>query len=222
MPGGQGNSQPTISAFFQPPGKKRQAASPIDLTVDSEDGAPRVKSKRAKISTPSSPRTPVATSKTLASAAEQWRFTPSSPEKTEPSVADPSRTEAEVAAQNQRREAFKRKLLLENSRFILKNPSVPTTECIPVDSPPEVNTNREVGEESEDESDHTFKELSDMFSHRGKGKSTERSVSKRARKVLEVGPSGQSYTPLELQVNLFPQFGSSSGGLTYYGDRSSG
>jgi DNA mismatch repair protein MSH3 len=57
--------------------------------------------------------------------------------------------------------------------------------------------------ESEDP-DEQFRKLSEMFANKGKSSSKPKASNapqKRTKKVVEIGPSGQSYTPLELQVD---------------------
>jgi len=120
----------------------------------------------------------------VSSVADSWRFSPEKAQGGSPRL----RTTDEKA----RHEAFKRKLLSDNSRF-LKKPD----QDEPMD---------EANEDSDDESD-CFQKLSEMFSHQGrsrgkaKGKST--AAAKQRQKTLEVGPSGQLYTPLEKQACFF-------------------
>jgi DNA mismatch repair protein MSH3 len=117
--------------------------------------------------------------------ADSWRFSP------EKAQGGPPRLR--TADEKARHEAFKRRLLSDNSRF-LKNPD---------QDEPADEANEEANEDSGDESD-CFQKLNEMFSHQGKsrgkakGKST--AVARHSQKTLEVGPSGQSYTPLEKQV----------------------
>jgi DNA mismatch repair protein MSH3 len=193
MEGNEPASRATISSFFQSaPLKskaKKRGASPtgaIDLTADS-DGEPPVKKSRRN--GPASQKTG-----SPSGAAEQWRFTPTSPDKAEShttKVKEP--TEAEAAAKKARREAFKKKLLLENNRFIRKESD---TTMAPIEEAPI--------EISGGESDSAFKELNLMFSNKGKGKARAPMTAKQPKKALVLGPSGQSYTPLELQVNDVP------------------
>ncbi|KAJ7740749.1 muts domain V-domain-containing protein [Mycena maculata] len=104
-------------------------------------------------------------------AAEQWRFTSSSaPEKVVPSL--------ETSA---RRDAFRNRLSENKSSKA-------------VDPPPEVIT-----VSSDSDSDHAFTELTQMFSSKsGKGKT--KKVSRKPKAVDEIGPSGETWTPLEKQV----------------------
>lgn len=186
-------SQSTISSYFhsatqQPqPGKR----TTTDLTVGDEDYEPPLKRPRTsgrRVSTPPI-RGEVSSKKAVPSVADGWRF---SPEKSQAGPSKP-RTSEEKA----RHEAFKKKLLSDNSQF-LKKPEITELDYEPMDE-----GNSEVNEDSGDESDHVQK-LSEMFSHEGnsrrkaKGKSI--ASAKHVQKKVEVGPSGPSYTPLEKQV----------------------
>lgn len=183
-------SQATISSFFQPsPVKsktKKRGISPsgaIDLTADS-DVEPSAKRPRRR-----EPTSPIHGSST--SASEQWRFTSSSPDKAEArNVKATELTEAESAAKRARHEAFKKKLLLDNNPFLRKKFDVSVT---PLEDGP--------SETSGEESDQAFKELNVMFSNKGKGKA-KAPPPRTSKKPAVLGPSGQSYTPLELQVDF--------------------
>lgn len=187
-------SQSTISSYFhsatqQPhPGKR----TTIDLTVGDEDYEPPLKRPRTSgRSVSTSPiRGEVSPKKAVPSVADGWRFSP------EKSQAGPSRPR--TSDETARHEAFKKKLLSDNSRF-LKKP-----EIIGLDHEPMDEGSTEVNEkDSGDESDR-FQKLSEMFSHegksRGKAKGKSTGAAKHIQKTVEVGPSGQSYTPLEKQV----------------------
>ncbi|KIM49419.1 hypothetical protein M413DRAFT_6469 [Hebeloma cylindrosporum] len=186
-------SQSTISSYFhsatqQPhPGKR----TTIDLTVGDEDTEPPLKRLRrtsGSSSLPSPIRGELSPAKTAPSVADSWRFSP------EKSQAGPSR--ARTSDEKARHEAFKRKLLSDNSRFLKK----PEITRLDQHEPMDEGGN---GEDSGDESDH-FQKLSEMFSHEGKAKAKAKGKStgatKNGQKTVEVGPSGQSYTPLEKQV----------------------
>ncbi|KAF9466351.1 DNA mismatch repair protein MSH3 [Collybia nuda] len=179
-------SQATISSFFQnSPVKaksKKRAISPqtIDLTADSDGEPPAKRQKRPMHSARDS----------STDAAEQWRFTPTSPSKEgTPDTNIREFTEAEIAAKRARHEAFKKKLLLENNPFLRKKSDV---SVMPTEETPET---------SGEESDQAFRKLNTMFSN----KSKERSKAplpplKASKKSAILGPCGQPYTPLELQV----------------------
>ena len=184
-------SQSTISSYFhsatqQPHSGKRTT---IDLTVGDEDYEPPL--KRPRTSGRSVSTSPVggevSPKKAAPSVADGWRFSP------EKSRAGPSRPR--TSDEKARHEAFKKKLLSDNSRLLKK---------LGLDYESMDEGNNEVNEgDSGDESDR-FQRLSEMFSHddksrgRAKGKST--GAGKHVQKTVEVGPSGQSYTPLEKQV----------------------
>jgi len=187
------SSQSTISSYFQSatqqphPGKR----TTIDLTVGDEGYEPPLKRPRTsghRVSTPPI-RGEVSPKKAVPSVADGWRFSP------EKSQAGPSRPR--TSEEKARHEAFKKKLLSDNSQF-LKKPEITELDYEPMDE-----GNTEVNEDSGDESDR-FQKLSEMFSHegksRGKAKGKSTGVAKHVQKTVEVGPSGQSYTPLEKQV----------------------
>jgi DNA mismatch repair protein MSH3 len=157
----------------------------VDLTADSDDEPPTKKIRTsASLGTLTTPM--VAAS---SGAAEQWRYTPTSPDKLDTHPIK-QRTEAEVLAQKARKETFKNKLLLENNSFLRKKADTPV-ECIELDGSVI---------DSED-SDHAFKELNKMFSNKAKGKGKVSIPTKPSKKPGIIGPSGQSYTPLENQVS---------------------
>ena len=62
----------------------------------------------------------------------------------------------------------------------------------------------EVDESVASSEEESFNKLSDMFSHKDKGKEKAggKAAVKSPKKHVELGPSGQSYTPLELQVSV--------------------
>lgn len=165
--------------------------------------------------------------------AGRWAFMPqgSLPEGSGPEIgptqdtssgSDASR-EAEKA---KRHEAFKKKLLTDDTRFrlrpgILGAPGTPHVEEGAQSSMP-ASEEGDAVEESGDDSDNTFREVMNMFSHPGsetaKGKGKQKAsakttptvrgskqdsaaVTRRSKKPPpNVGPSGETYTPLELQV----------------------
>ena len=195
MQSSKGKSQPTLSAFFQSasprksPSKRTTSNFPIDLTVDSDDDEIPV-AKRPRFSGPE-----VATSPTHAQSSagstnvvDDWRFSPHK------SNVQKIRT----ATEKERHEAFKRKLLQDNNPFLRKDSS---TKQIDQDS-------MEVDESVASSEEEGFNKLSDMFSHKdkGKGKAGGKTAVKSPKKHVDLGPSGQSYTPLELQVRISKNF----------------
>lgn len=191
----KGRSQPTISAFFQAPSQKSPSANrkrttssfPIDLTVDSDDDElPAVKRPRLFEHEGTTPSTPAESSRS-AKVADGWRF---SPEKSKQTNVQKIRTTSE----KERHEAFKRKLLQDNNRFLKKESSTVQMK----------QDHMEVDESVASSEEDSFSKLSDMFSHKdkGKGKVGGKAVIGSPKKHVELGPSGQSYTPLELQVSV--------------------
>ena len=182
--GRTGSSQATISSFFHSSTKRLASPVPIDLTADDSDdhGEPPTKKTRTSRSIGATRTSPGPSS----GAAEQWRFTPTSPDKPG-SHPNKQRALIEVLSPKERREAFKKKLLLENNRFLPKKAGSPI----------------ELDVSEAEESDHAFKELNEMFSNKakGKGKSKVSIQTKQSTKPVAVGPSGQTYTPLENQVS---------------------
>jgi len=185
-----GTSQATISSFFPPSPAKtvtnKRAISPvhIDLTVDS-DGEPPLKKTRTSGPGGVPYTTPVAGLASGTTEHGQWRFTPTYLDTSDLHPIN-QRTEADVLAQKERRDAFKKKLLLENNRFLPRKADVPVA----------------LDESESEESDHAFRELNEMFSNnaKGKGKGRDSILAKSSKKPTMVGPSGQAYTPLENQI----------------------
>lgn len=110
--------------------------------------------------------------------AERWRFHPSSSPQTVASTADS--TAQPGPSKNASKDAYRKKLLSGNNTSTARKPASESKA-------------------SESDSDHAFDELSTFFSAKsGKGQKK-----KAARKPIEeIGPSGETYTPLENQVNL--------------------
>jgi DNA mismatch repair protein MSH3 len=171
--------------------KRTNSPVHVDLTADS-DGEPPTKKTRTSGPFCASHTSSVATS---SGTAERWRFTPTSPDKLDVHPIK-QRAEAALASQKDRRDAFKKRLLLENNRFLTKKR--------------DAVTNVESNEEESEESDYAFKELNEMFSNKvtGKGKNKASAPVKSSKKSMVVGPSGQPYTPLENQVYVASQIDS--------------
>lgn len=200
------SQQPIISTFFsQRPSptksssKRSDADAPIDLTLEDADNTPPPK-KKQKISgtswgilEPSARDAEAGPSRKYTGHAEQghaeqWRFEPVSAEKPRPEKKMP--TADHVAARKKTQEAFKKRLLGENSIFIRKESRESSEGAIDVDS--EDNSAAD-----DDDSDAAFAPFREELSNpRGKGKAP----ATRKKKVEEVGPSGQTWTPLEKQV----------------------
>ncbi len=176
------NSQSRISAYFQSTPRKR-TSSHIDLTIDEDDNEQtEISSKRARLSENANGTS----KKTLSRAAattEDWRF---SPDKTRQPGPSKPLTDSEKA----RREAFRKKLVQDNSLFLRKE-----RDTAKVDD-------GIVGSEERSDDDDQFEKLTEMFAHKSRDvlKGKNKSVA-RMKKVVELGPSGEPYTPLEKQVN---------------------
>lgn len=196
--------QAHISSFFQPSpvksaGKKRAPASfPIDLTSGgSDDERAHPPSKRPKTTPQPTQPTPQGPSQSVVAGPVLQKYG---------YVRGDTTTQAtpKTPAQETRHEAFKKRLLLDDSSLL------PSTSTYSVG---EGNGEHEsvldpmdaTQESDSDADDDRFRELQEKFankSQKGSAKGKELAVSpkKRTKKVVEVGPSGQTYTPLELQV----------------------
>jgi DNA mismatch repair protein MSH3 len=195
----EASTQGSISSYFQanstPQRMGKRVGSPIDLTLEDEEERSQVPLKRPRLTGPgtssSSNAFPEASSLMRVSnpVADSWRY---SPEKSKQQVPFKPRTEHE----KERHQAFKRKLLQDNSFLLKKDYEEPEKE--------QKNSEKEGQEDSGNESDR-FQQLSDMFSHQSKGKKVAKSKTtahaKTRTKVIELGPSGEPYTPLEKQAS---------------------
>lgn len=182
--------QPVISSFFSQNPKNVSSAnpseplsrdmSPIDLTIsDGEEPPP----KKLKTTHERALRSPQLQPQSARShlPASQWRYEPSqSPERR---LIGPEA--------KKRREQFAR-LLIAND---------PSMRADDLCSTPAEHA-QGVSDCSEAESEGKFKQLQELFARkteqRKKGKATQDKPSK---KQAELGPSGEPYTALELQVN---------------------
>ncbi|KAI9056873.1 hypothetical protein FKP32DRAFT_1584914 [Trametes sanguinea] len=215
-------SQATISSFFSQSSaagpstsgsqqaSKTKRLSPIDLTLESDDEGAPPPPKRQRTTTSSffSPRkpsastsTPATPTKTSGGHAEQWRFDPNSP-----SVASAAHyNDAQLSAH----ERAKRILLGNDNVFSSRQPSPDATHGSDAEDDDEVRDAPR--QDDKDEAEKKFSELMDMFSSsttkkkgRGAAKKSGPPVAgpsrSRTQKIEEIGPSGQTYTPFELQV----------------------
>lgn len=191
-------SQIPISKYFSPPSRKRAGSEVIDLTQsDSDDAEPHSRAqKRARTTT--APASSQAQRAAGRPSLERWRFTPS-PLKTV-TTGDATAVLPEV------REAFRRRLLTGG----------PVGEEPP--STPKASKGKGRAQEPQEEftaspissglgsppsdGDQASNELTALFSKKSKGKKIKAPpVRKVVSKAPErVGPSGQTYTPLEEQV----------------------
>jgi hypothetical protein len=191
--------QPIISSFFSQTVKGAGASSeplsssslPIDLTISDDEGPPTKKKKMAHGPTPNRSSQPQLQSPHTS--ASRWRYDPSpSPEK------PPIDPEAK-----KRRELFAKQLLVENST------SVDTAEASDGYGLPGDHADAEQ-DFSGAESDSKFKQLQELFARKTEQKKKVKATQERSsKKQTEVGPSGEPYTALELQVWRFSQSGAS-------------
>ena len=162
-------------------------SSPIDLTVDERD--PETPSKRRRLTGSDEPVLLSNNAGASSSSLTEWRYSPDRPKSLHkrPSALRSKSDEKRLAA-------FKRSLIQDNNLFIKK------------DRPVEVNLNQRIPLVNESKSGtdgletdfDSFKQLTDMFSNPRKEKGV---VKTSAKKAVELGPSGEPYTPLEKQVS---------------------
>ncbi|KAI0713432.1 muts domain V-domain-containing protein [Earliella scabrosa] len=198
-------TQATISSYFSQPvvstpstptarGKTKRGSTPIDLTIDSDDEKPPPP-KKQRTTTAVSPK-PTKQASRSGGHAEQWRFDPSSP--TKPTQATDS---------ERHRDAHDRA-----KRILLGNDNVFARRKVTDDAPAAsdgdelVDTGEPQSEDEAGDAEKKFGELMEMFSSTAsKPKATKRvrapaTTTRRSQRVEEIGPSGQTYTPFELQV----------------------
>lgn len=199
--------QPMISTYFSqkssPAKQRKRSYSPTGIgdSGDDSDAPPKKRTRsngHLQSTIDSSPGIGEAgpSRKQYAGQAEQWRFAPSSPEN---SRAEKIYTTAEKEARKKNHEAFKRKLLKENSMFIRK-------KCSREDSEAPINVNRDSEHDTDDsgsDSDPAFTVLHKQFSNKPKDRGKSKVPLPRKQKVEDVGPSGQTWTPLEQQVSSY-------------------
>ncbi|GBE82631.1 DNA mismatch repair protein [Sparassis crispa] len=201
--------QAMISSFFSPSQesptrRKKRTSSPIDLTVDSgsDDNADAHRSKRLR-TTSAFFQPKVAQANEIAQAgpshtqtrhggaAEQWRFDLSS------SAAAKPRSVAEQTEQNKLHEKAKH-ILLGDSEYFSKVKR-------PEDA--EEDDKSEKADEEPSAGDHSAGSVSfEQFMHMVNSSSASSSKNMKGKKKAgEVGPSGETYTDLELQVKGFKE-----------------
>ncbi|KAI9456446.1 DNA mismatch repair protein MSH3 [Russula earlei] len=187
--------QPMISSFFSQTTSGSQAGagseplsrshSPIDLTISDDEEPPPKKQRIAHGPALASTTTSQRQSQSLCAPASQWRYDPSpSPEKR---PLDP--------ATKGRRELFAKQLLVDDRAFV-DTSGASDGHGLPSDHPDGAP------DSSGAESDGKFQQLQELFARKTgqekkKGKVTRERSSK---KQAELGPSGEPYTALELQV----------------------
>ncbi|KAF8497242.1 DNA mismatch repair protein MSH3 [Russula emetica] len=187
---GPGLRQPIISSFFSQPSMGAGAGSeplsssslPIDLTISDDDEQPAKKRKRTH--GPTSDSNTQRQTQSPHPPASRWRYVPSqSPEKT---PVDPET--------KKRRELFAKQLLADNSSFIdTTGPS--DGHGLPSDQADGEPNSSGIG------SDNEFKQLQELFARKTEEKKKRKVAQERtSKKQPELGPSGEPYTALELQV----------------------
>ncbi|OBZ75370.1 DNA mismatch repair protein MSH3 [Grifola frondosa] len=208
-------NQATLSSFFsqtsprkddRPTGNAhKRPNSPIDLTVDSDNEVPRKRARTTStfFESTAGPSTQgrEAGSSASGGVAEQWRFNPAVP-------SAPNSSGAPDEEEQRRRRDKAKRILLGEHNFFLRNESN-DREPGRADGSSEVEGKGEEAATSGNESDEQFSELMKMFANskskkgaKGSKKtaSTQAAPRTRKRKDEEIGPSGQPYTPFELQV----------------------
>ncbi|KAF9009406.1 DNA mismatch repair protein MSH3 [Cyathus striatus] len=184
-----GTSQATISSFFRPsqsPDKgKRRRDSPIEISSD--DDQPSKKKSKGSSLPKEGPEPSSGLSSSSTSLNNQWRFVPL--QSTGHGAEPPQASDDDLRARKLRHEAFKKRLLQDNNRFIDKSSETPEQDVTEVDS----------GSYSleDEEEEGAVEQLSKLFSSTAGSK---RKVAQKTKAPVEIGPSGQSYTPLELQI----------------------
>ncbi|KAJ8700304.1 Mismatch repair protein msh3 [Pleurotus ostreatus] len=193
------NSQIPISKYFSPPSRKRAGSEVIDLTQsDSDDAEPRSQRAQKRARTTTAPASSQGQRAAGRPSVERWRFTPS-PLKTV-TTGDATAVLPEV------REAFRRKLLT-SSQVGGEPPSTPKASKGKgrAQEPQEEFTASPISSglgSPPSDGDQAFNELTALFPKKSKGKKIKAPpVRKVVSKAPErVGPSGQTYTPLEEQI----------------------
>ena len=193
--------QAHISSFFtqsqrtSTSKRRAPAAFPVDLTSGGSDGESSLPpSKRQKTSDAGSPlpqgsAPPVVAGPVL----RKYGYI----------RGDAPETTPRTTAQQARHEKFKKRLLLDDGALLPNPPMCGAEGGTGVDDNTldPLDATHESESEPDQESDDQFKELQERFANKGrKGKQPVPSPKKRTKRVVEVGPSGQPYTPLELQV----------------------
>lgn len=197
----EASTKGSISSYFQanstPQRTGKRVGSPIDLTLEDEEEGSQVPLKRPRLTGSGSPSSsnalPEASSSKRVSnpVADSWRYSPKQ-EKSKQQGPFKPRTEHE----KERHQAFKRKLMQDNNHLLKTDYKEHERE--------QKDSEEESQEDSGNGSDR-FQQLSDMFSHQSKGKKVAKpktmAQAKTRPKVIELGPSGEPYTPLEKQAS---------------------
>lgn len=196
------STQANISSFFQTSPKapaRKKRASHIDLTVDSLSDDAQPPSKRLKATSSASHAVPSQQSSNVEAGPSLQKYGFASGDNQRDSTP---KTPAQLA----RHEAFKKRLLLDNST-LLPNPSPENHFAVEF----ERSRDLESGDDSDPDSDESegpntqMTQIHDLYSNKGKkgttrGAAASASTQKRPKKLSEVGPSGKTFTALELQA----------------------
>ncbi|KAJ3779412.1 DNA mismatch repair protein MSH3 [Lentinula raphanica] len=196
------NSEPKyqarLSSYFTPsPNPKKRASQIVDLTISSSDEEPPSKRQRGRSTFHSLSPGPSRPSPSESyNKAQQWKFDPAVSTPTE-SNSRTSGSEESRAQNLSKREALKKRLLLErqSSFFIQKQYSTNIESRSP-------NLENSVGEDTQsDSSEPEFWKMGNSSTSKpSKGKQKAASVKSRAKRIEDLGPSGEPWTPLEKQV----------------------
>lgn len=181
------DKQPQISSFFvqHPPAQEKHPHSKnttIDLTLEDSEVDEQPPIKKLKVEKGNF-------------LVDQWRFDSTR----KPSIDRPiARDEVDKKI---RHDEFKRILLAGNSSFARQN----HPEDKRVQSSEEEPLQGQDDAHESDVSDEAFKNLREIFSHKSNkaGRKTRLTSSVKGKETSEeLGPSGQPYTPAELQASL--------------------
>jgi DNA mismatch repair protein MSH3 len=181
------DKQPQISSFFaqQPPAQEKYPHSKnttIDLTLEDPEVDEQPPIKKLKVEKGNS-------------LADQWRFDSTR----KPSIDRPiARNEDD---KKRRHDGFKRILLAGNGSFARQK----HVEDKRAQSSEEESLQGQADAHESDDSDEAFKNLREIFSHKSKkvGRKPRLTSSAKGKEASEgLGPSGQPYTPAELQASL--------------------
>ncbi|KIK59832.1 hypothetical protein GYMLUDRAFT_261825 [Collybiopsis luxurians FD-317 M1] len=195
--------QTRLSSYFTPSPSPKKSAKRSQIVVDltDDDSIEERPAKKRRESLTSLDFSP-GSSKTISTSnspnrAEQWRFNPSAPTLSEKSTESRPADSSSGSRNPTAREALKKKLLGERqSSFFIQKRSFSNLDD------PEPEPTRVVNEhrDGDSDSDPKFWETIGPSSKKGKGKQKASPVKIGSRRIGEVGPSGETWTPLEKQV----------------------
>ncbi|KAI0260994.1 DNA mismatch repair protein MSH3 [Gloeopeniophorella convolvens] len=190
--GNAATRQPMISSFFSQPSRTPSApdgghrsSSPIDLTLSGDEAPPPAKKRKITHALKRDVTPPSSLQPQGGSTSSQWRYEPSQ---------SPERRPVDPEVQKRREQFAKRLLVKETSSVDVGRKT---------DDEDTPHSRGDDAGSSGDESDDKFKQLQKLFTQKtdpkkkGKAKAA---PAKRSKKQVEIGPSGEPYTALELQV----------------------